>query len=166
MEKTIFRLDKEISIMILSGITILFSFLSSYSQISNLISFLFFFLKSFVFIVVPLLVYILEKNCLSLKKVAGIYTSYFIINLFVTIIASISIIVPIMFTTLSDLVNLIILLSSLFIFIEQVLEYSDIKNKMYSKMIMKLIYLMGDFVAYPFLSFINRKMNKEDKRDE
>lgn len=164
MDKTILRLNKEISIIILSGIAILFAFLSDYSPIYNLISFMLVFIKSIVFVVVPLIIYVLEKNSIELKKVAGIYTSYFIINLFATIVASISIVhgeVSFVIKVLFDFINLIILLSSLFIFIEQILNYAEIKNKVYSATIMKIVYLVANFVSYPFLLFINKKIDND-----
>lgn len=167
MKKTSLRLNEEFSIMILSLLSMLFSFLSSYSPIGSLISFLFVFFKSFIFIVVPLLFYIIEKECGEFKKIAGVYASYFIINLFITIIVSISMVNGItvqLWKTLFDLVNLIILLSSLSVFVEKVLDYSGIKSKVYSNIIMRAIYFVGDLVSYPFLIFINNKIIK--KRDD
>lgn len=169
MEKTIFRLDKEISIMILSAITILFSFLSSYSTISNLFSFISVLLKSLIFVIIPLIIYVLEKNSLSLKKIAGIYAGYFIINLFVTIGISFSFInnsIYMLFKMLFDLVNLFILLSALFILIEQALNYSGVKSKIYSDIIMKFVYLIGTFVSNPFLIYINKKLKKKEDINE
>jgi hypothetical protein len=166
VEKTFLRLNREISIMILSGVVILFSFLSGYSPITNFISFLFVFIKSFLFLIIPLLFYILEKKDMELKKVAGIYASYFIIDLFITIITSVSVVngvIPGIWKTLFDLVNLIILLSSLFILIEQILLYSDIRSKVYSNTIMKIVYFVGNTIAYPFLAFINKRINKNDE---
>ena len=168
MEKTFLRLDKEVSIMILSGVSILFTFLSAYSPITNLVSFCFLFVKSFIFLVVPLIFYILEKRSMDFKKVAGIYTSYFIIDLFLAILVSISMVngdASSVLKTLFDFVNLVILLSGLFIFIEQVLEYGGIRSKVYSNTIMKLVYSVSNFVSYPFLNFINRKVNKKDKEE-
>lgn len=169
MEKTVLRLSKEISIMIISGIAMLFSLLSSYSPIISFISFLLVFVRSFIFLIVPLLFYILEKDNREFKKVAGIYTSYFIINLFITIIVSVSIVnglIPTLWKSLFDLVNLVILLSALFIFIEQVLEYSNIKSKTYSLTIMNIVYLVGNFLSYPFLMFINKQINKKDNDED
>ena len=143
MKNTILKLNAEISISILSGIVMLFSFVSGYSPINSLVSFLLVFIKSFIFFIIPLLMYVLEKNNLKFKKVAGIYTSYFIINLFTTII----------------------LLSSLLILIEQMLNYADVRSKVYSNTIMKLVYLVGNFISYPFLSFINKQIQDKD-RDE
>lgn len=168
MKNTILKLNTEMSIVILSGVVMLFSFISGYSSITSLVSFLLVFVKSFVFLIVPLLLYVLEKQNLEFKKVAGIYTSYFIINLFVTIIVSISFVngvVPIIFKSLFDFVNLIILLSSLFILIEQILNYADVKSKVYSNAIMRIVYLVGNFISYPFLSFINKQI-KDKSSDE
>ena len=166
MNKTVLRLDKEISIIVLSAATILFTFISSYSPIGSLISFLFVAIKSIVFVVIPLMFYVVEKNNEEFKKIAGIYTSYFIINLIVTLITSVSIvngITPKIWEFLFNLVNLIILLSGLFILIEQVLEYAQIKNKVYSNTIMKIVYMVANFVSYPFLMFINKKSNDFDE---
>ena len=168
MEKTILRLNKEVSIIILSGVVMLFSFLSSCSPINSFVSFLFVFVKTFIFLIIPLLFYLFEKVNMEFKKVAGIYTSYFIVNLFITIITSVSIVngvIPTLWKTLFDLVNLVILLSSLFILIEQILEYSDIKSKIYSTTIMNIVYLVGNFISYPFLMFINRQINKKNRED-
>jgi len=168
VKNTILKLNTEMSIVILSGVVMLFSFISGYSSITSLVSFLLVFVKSFVFLIVPLLLYVLEKQNLEFKKVAGIYTSYFIINLFVTIIVSISFVngvVPIIFKSLFDFVNLIILLSSLFILIEQILNYADVKSKVYSNAIMRIVYLVGNFISYPFLSFINKQI-KDKSSDE
>lgn len=166
MNKTVFRLEKEISIIILSAITMLFTFISSYSPISGLVSFLFVFVKTFIFVLIPLIIYIIEKNELEFKRIAGIYTSYFIVNLLVTILASVSTIngvVPGLWKLLFDFINLVILLTSLFILVEQVLEYGQIKNKVYSNTIMKIVYTVGNFVSYPFLLYINKKSNKRDE---
>lgn len=166
MNKTFLKLEEELSIIILSLITILFTFISSYSPIDNLISFLFVLIKSIIFIIVPLIVYLIEKNKLNFKKIGGIYASYFIIDLFVSVITSCSVVDGVfvkIWIMLFDLVNLVILLSSLFILIEQVLVYSQLKNKVYSNTIMKIVYLVANFVSYPFLLFINRMINKEDK---
>lgn len=168
MKKTIFKLDEELSIMILSGIAMLFSFLSTYSPIGGLVSFVFVFLKSFIFFIVPFIIYMLEKHSLRLKKVASIYSGYFIIDLIATIFVSISFVngmVPLLLKTIFDLINLIILLSSLFIFVEQLLLYSDIESKVYSNTIMYVVYLLGNFVSYPFISFVNKKINKKSSQD-
>ena len=170
MEKTVLRLNKEVSIMILSSIAILSTFLSSYSPIISLVSFLFVFIKAFIFLIIPLLIYLLEKNNIEFKKVAGIYTSYFTINLFVTIITSVSVVngvIPGIWKLLFDLVNLVALLSALSILIEQILIYSSIESKVYSFTIMKFVYLIGNFISYPFLKFINKQINKkeDDKED-
>ena len=81
MNKTILRLDLELSIMILSIISMLFSFLTSYVYITNFTSFLYVLIKSLVFVIVPLILYILERRSLEFKRIAGIYTSYFIISI-------------------------------------------------------------------------------------
>lgn len=162
MNKTILRLDEEISIIILSCITMFFTFISSYSPVISLISFLFVVVKTIIFVVVPLIFYFLERNNMEFKKIAGIYTSYFIINLIVTIMASISFangIVSVFWKFLFDLVNLVILLSSLFILGEKLLAYGKIKNKVYTNTIMKIVYLVANFISYPFLLFINKKSN-------
>lgn len=165
MEKTFLKLSKEVSIIILSSIILLFAFLSAYSPITGFISFLLVFLKSFIFVIIPLIFYILEKECVELKKVAGIYTSYFTINLFITIVTSVSFVnggVSPLFKTLFDFINLVILLSSLFILIEQIFSYSEIESKVYSNSIMKIVYLVGNFISYPFLVFINKQINKNN----
>lgn len=171
MEKTFLKLSEEVTIIILSGFIMLFTFLNGYSPITNFISFLFVFLKSFIFLLVPLLFYVLEKQSVKLKKVAGIYTSYFIIDLFITIITSVSYVngvVPIIFKTAFEFINLVILLSSLFILIEQILEYSNSESKIYSSSIMKIVYFVGNVISLPFLTFINNKINKKNtnKKDE
>ncbi len=164
MHKTFFRLDKEMSIAIISILAILFTFLSDYSCINGFISFLFVMVKGLIFILTFLIFYLLEKNELEFKKVAGIYTSYFIINLVVTVFTSISMVdgkVSFIFSSLFNLINLIILLSGVCIFVEQVFVYGNISSKVYEKTIMKIVYLLGNFISYPFLLFINKKMKKE-----
>lgn len=166
MNKTILRLDLEFSIMILSIISMLFSFLTSYVYITNFTSFLYVLIKSLVFVIVPLILYILERRSLEFKRIAGIYTSYFIISMIVTLITSISVFngnVPLILKGIFDIVNLMILLTSLFILIEQILIYSDINFKVYSNTIMKIVYLVGSFISYPFLVFIDKKSKKNDK---
>lgn len=166
MNKTILRLDLELSIMILSIISMLFSFLTSYVSITNFTSFLYAIIKSLVFVVVPLTLYILERENLQFKRIAGIYTSYFIISMIVTLVTSISVIngnVSLILKGVFDIVNLIILLTSLFILIEQVFVYSNINTKVYNNTIMKVVYLIGNFVSYPFLAFIDKKSKKNDK---
>lgn len=164
MNKTFLKLDKEISMIVLSMVTILFSFISGYSPVNNVISFLLVLVKSIIFIFIPLAVYILEKEQMEFKKLGGIYASYFIINLFVSVVASVSFVdgvVVSFWAILFDFVNLIILLSGLFILIDNVLEYAQIKNKVYSNTVMKTVYLVANFVSYPFLMFINKKINKD-----
>lgn len=166
MNKTFLKLDKEISISILSVIAILFTLINSCSPINNLVSFLFVFVKLLIFIIVPLIVYLIEKNEIKFKKIGGIYASYFVIDMFVTIIACISTfngVTLMIWQSLFDLVNLVILLSSLLILIEQILEYGQIKNKVYSNTIMKIVYLVANFVSYPFLLFINKRFNKDSE---
>ena len=63
---------------------------------------------------------------------------------------------------LFDFVNLVILLTSLFIIIEQFLELAKIKNKVYVNTVMRIVYLVANFVSYPLLVFINKKVNKKD----
>lgn len=160
MEKTVFNLNSRVSIIILSAISVLFSFISNYAQINSIISFLFIAVKASIFVVIPLIVYILEKQSLKFKKIAGIYTSYFVINFVITIIASVSIvngIVPKIWAFLFNLTNLVILLSSVFILIEQVLNYREVKSKVYENTIMKVVYAVGNFISYPFIAFINKK---------
>lgn len=169
MNKTVLRLDKELSIIVLSGLMILFTLVSDYSPINSLVSFLLVLTKSIIFVVIPLCVYFLEKKEMEFKKIGGIYASYFFINMFVTIIASISFVNGAtlrIWKILFDFVNLVILLSSLFILIDNVLEYGQIKNKVYSNTIMKIVYLVANFVSYPFLLFINKKINKSEDEEE
>lgn len=166
MNKTILKLDLELSIMLLSIIAMFFSFLTSYTYINNFTSFIYVLVKSLVFIMVFLVMYILEKENLEFKRIAGIYTSYFIISMVITFITSISIVgenVSVVFKGIFDLINLIILLSSLFILIEQVFYYSGINARVYKNSIMKVVYLIGNFISYPFLAFIDKKSNKNDK---
>lgn len=161
MNKTILRLDKEMSVMILSCLSIFFTFISSYSGVNNLISFLLIFVKTVIFVIVPLIIYLLERQCFEFKKIAGIYSSYFIINLIITILASVSFvngIIPGIWKFLFDLINLIILLSSLFILIEQILYYGGIENKVYTNTIMRIVYLVANFISYPFIMFINKRI--------
>ena len=169
MNKTILRLDKELSIIALSGITMLFTFISSYSPVNGLVAFLFVAIKSIIFVIIPLIFYVLEKNNLEFKKIAGIYTGYFILNLLVTIIASVSIVngvVPKIWDFLFNLVNLAVLLSSLFILVEQILDYGEIKNKDYTNTIMKIVYIVGNFVSYPFLLFINKRSSNDNNEED
>ena len=165
MNKTILGLDERISIIILSAIGMLFTFIGGYGTINSLVSFLFILIKCVVFVVIPLALYVLEKNNMEFKKVAGIYTSYFIINLVMTVIASISMIngsIAYIWKYLFDLVSLITLLSCLFILIEQVLEYAEIRSKVYKNTIMKIVYLVGNFISYPFLNYINKKSENKN----
>ena len=162
MNKTILRLDEWVSIVVLSGIAMLFTFISGYSPINSVISFLFVVVKCVIFVLIPSVMYLLEKNNMNFKRIAGIYASYFIINLLVTVLASVSVvngIISNVWKFLFDLINLLILLSSALILIEQVLEYAQIKNKVYSNTIMRIVYLVANFVSYPLLMFINKKIN-------
>lgn len=168
MNKTFLKLEEELSIIFLSLIVMLFTFISNYSPINNIVSFLFVLVKSSIFIIVPLIVYLIEKSKMNFKKIGGIYASYFIINLFITVITSFSFVNGTfvkVWTMLFDFVNLVILLSSLFILIEQTLEYAQIKNKVYSNTVMKIVYLVANFVSYPFLMFINKKINKDSEKE-
>lgn len=165
MNKTILGFDERISIIILSAVGMLFTFIGGYGAINSLVSFLFILIKCVVFVVIPLALYVLEKNNMEFKKVAGIYTSYFIINLVMTVIASISMIngsIAYIWKYLFDLVSLITLLSCLFILIEQVLEYAEIRSKVYKNTIMKIVYLVGNFISYPFLNYINKKSENKN----
>ena len=165
MGKTCLRLDKELSVIVLSMIAILFTFLADYAPITNLVSFVFVFIKSSIFVVVPLIFYLIEKKEYEFKKIAGIYTSYFIINLVITVVVSVSFVNGVtskIWQFMFDLVNLCILLSGLCILIEQLLIYGEIKNKVYTNTIMKIVYSIANFVSYPFLMFINKKTNRED----
>lgn len=159
MEKTILGLNKQLSIMILSIVCMFFTFVSGYSNINNIVSFLLILVKSLIFIAVPFLFYTFEKKELEFKKIAGIYTAYFIIN-FLSIIF-VSIVTIGIFKFIFDLVNLIILISCLAIFIEYILSYSGNDNKIYSNTVMKIVYLVGNFISYPFINFINKTSGKE-----
>lgn len=167
MNKSILGLNVNLSIIIISGLCALFTFIGGYSQINGIVSFVFVVLKLLVFIVIPLIFYLLEKNALEFKKIAGIYTSYFIINFIITVITSLSItnvVVPFAFKYLYEIVNLFILVSCLLILIDNLFKYNMIESKVYSNMVMKLVYLIGDFISYPFLKFINniKIINKKD----
>lgn len=166
MEKTILKLSKNISLIILSCVMILFSLVNNYQQINNSISLVFILTKCALFIAIPFSLYNMEKENFEFKKVAGIYASYSIINLIVTIIYSFSITGGIAFSftkMIFDLINLIILLTSLLILIEQFLEYNGIKSKLYSNTIMKFVYYLGNMISYPLLSLINKKFKKKDE---
>lgn len=158
MEKTILGLNRQVSIIILSGVCMFFTFVSGYSNITNIVAFLLISIKSIIFIAVPFLFYILEKKELEFKKIAGIYMAYFIINFFSTILVSIVTIG--IFKLIFDLVNLIILISCLAIFIEYILSYSGNDNKIYNNTVMRIVYLVGNFISYPFINFINKKSGK------
>ena len=158
MEKTILGLNRQVSIIILSVVCMFFTFVSGYSNITNIVAFLLISIKSIIFIAVPFLFYVLGKKELEFKKIAGIYTAYFIINFFSTILVSIVTIG--IFKFIFDLVNLIILISCLAIFIEYILSYSGNDNKIYNNMVMRIVYLLGNFISYPFVNFINKKSGK------
>lgn len=158
MEKTFLGLNKSISIMALSVICLFFTFVSSYGSITNAVSFLFLFAKSLIFIAVPFLSYFLEKTDLEFKKVSAIYAAYFIINFICTLMVSIFTVS--LFKFIFDLINLIILVSCLAIFIEYILSYSDNESKIYNNTVMRLVYLIGNFVSYPFINFFNKKSGK------
>lgn len=165
MEKTILSINKELSIIILSGIAILFTFVSGYAPVTSLISFCFVFIKALVFVIVPLSFYLLERENLEFKKIAGIYTGYFIVNVIITIIASVSLVrvVPSLWKLSFDLINLVILLSGLFIIVEQILICLKMQSKVYHNTIMKIVYLVGTSIAYPFIVFIEKKIKTETK---
>ena len=158
MEKTILGLNRQVSIIILSVVCMFFTFVSGYSNITNIVAFLLISIKSIIFIAVPFLFYTLEKKELEFKKIAGIYMAYFIINFFSTILVSIVTIG--IFKFIFDLVNLIILISCLAIFIEYILSYSGNDNKIYNNTVMRIVYLLGNFISYPFINFINKKSGK------
>lgn len=163
MEKSFLRMGEEISVMILSGAVMLFAFLNNYTFNNNIISFILVLIKSIIFVSVPLAFYLFERNCKELKKVAGIYTSYFIVNmLFIVLYSFISIIVPIFTESLFDVINVTVLLSSLLILIEYFMKYNSIESKAYSLAVMKFIYLIGETVSYPFLLFINKRIGKKE----
>ena len=71
MEKTILGLNKQLSIMILSIVCMFFTFVSGYSNINNIVSFLLILVKSLIFIAVPFLFYTFEKKELEFKKNSG-----------------------------------------------------------------------------------------------
>ena len=122
MEKTVLKLSKNISIIILSTVMLLFSLVNNYNQINNSISFLFVLTKCGIFMAVPLVVYIIEKHNDEFKKVAGIYTGYAMINIIIVIISSVSInggVFPQLWRISFDFINLVILLTSLFVFVEK-----------------------------------------------
>ena len=62
MNKTILGLDERISIIILSAVGMLFTFIGGYGTINSLVSFLFILIKCVVFVVIHLALYVLEKN--------------------------------------------------------------------------------------------------------
>ena len=161
MEKSFLKFSEEITIMILSIIVVLFSFFNSNTYNGNIISFLFQFIKSCVFFSVPFFVSFFDNKRENVKKVAAIYSSYFIINLLITILFSFSNSIILVFVkTVSDLISLMILLSGLLIFIEYFLKYNSIQSKVYNFTVMKTVYLVGDTISYPFLYFINKKVRK------
>lgn len=161
MEKSFLKFSEEITIMILSIIVVLFSFFNSNTYNGNIISFLFQFIKSCVFFSVPFFVCFFDNKRENVKKVAAIYSSYFIINLLITILFSFSNSIILVFVkTVSDLISLMILLSGLLIFIEYFLKYNSIQSKVYNFTVMKIVYLVGETMSYPFLYFINKKVGK------
>ena len=163
MQKTILNLNRELSIIIISGIAMVFTFLNTFNQISNVISLVFVVLKSLIFLLFPLYLYVVEKEDLKFKKVAGIYTSYFIVALLISIISSMlntNIVVPQIWDILFGLINLIILLSSILICIEQILNLRNIKSIIYMDYIVKIVYLVGNYISYPFLKLIDKQVNK------
>lgn len=163
MKKTVLGLDEDISIILLSSLVVLFAFISGYQRITNLVSFLFVILKYLVFIMVPLWVYLTEKFNDSLKKIAGIYASYFIISLLCAIVLStfVGAVVPYFAKLTYDLINLVISFTSLIVLIHGILQYNQIDNKIYTFIIVKSIYKIGDIVSYPILKFINKYINKQ-----
>lgn len=160
MEKTFLKLNRELSVMILSLVCMFFAFISEYSNITSVISFVLIVIKSAIFMLVPFLFYVLEKRDLQFKKIAAIYTSYFIINFMCSIF--VSIVTINIFKSLFDLVNLVIIVSCLAIFIEYALCYSDNENQIYYNTIMRFVYLIGNTVSYPFIKFINKKVVKNN----
>lgn len=161
MGKSFLKFSEEITIMILSIIVVLFSFFNSNTYNGNIISFLFQFIKSCVCFSVPFFVCFFDNKRENVKKVAAIYSSYFIINLLITILFSFSNSIILVFVkTVSDLISLMILLSGLLIFIEYFLKYNSIQSKVYNFTVMKIVYLVGETMSYPFLYFINKKVRK------
>ena len=156
MEKTFLGVNKYLTIIILSLLSMFFTFFGNQYVAKNIVSFLLAIIKLLIFALTPLLFYIFEKKNDDVRKIAKIYTSYFIISL---VTGAISLIIPFVFRFLFDLINLTILLSSILIIIEQFLFYNDIHYKMYEG-IMKIVYLLGNFISLPFSNFINKKSGK------
>ena len=164
MEKRFLKLSEELIVMFLSGMVILFSFFYDNDMPGNIISFLLKFIKSSIFFSVPFLLFVLEKRRENIKKVAAIYSSYFAINLLITLFFSFNNTIIIVFVKIIyDLVNLLILLSGLFIFVDYFLRYNSISSKVYYFSIMKIVYLIGETFSYPFVYFINKKISKGEK---
>lgn len=160
MNKTIFNIDEKLSIIILSLISLFFSFVSICSPITGLISFLIVLVKSVIFIILPFIIYVMEKNSEKFKNIAGIYLVYFSFNLLIIILASVLHInefVWLFFKFLFDLFVLLILLTSFFVFIDYVLQYVGIKSRMYS-IIMKMVYVVANCISFPFLRFLDKKI--------
>ena len=114
LKRSILGFNENISIIILSSLILLFSIIGGYQLVTNMISFVFVVIKYIVFIIVPLFIYLIENNQVNLKKIAGIYASYFIVNLLLMILSSFfaGSLVTYFIRLFSDLINLIILLSS------------------------------------------------------
>lgn len=163
MKKSFLGINVSLTICLLSMISIFFTFVSKCGGNSSVISFIITVIQSFIFIVIPYVFYIMEKNDLKLKNIAGIYTSYFVINFIVIVLSSLNVIdnfIPFMLRLVFDLINLLILLTGVFVFIEQVLIYSSINNNFYKNIVMGLVYKIGENVSYPILRFINKKSGK------
>ena len=164
MEKRFLNLSEELIVMGLSILVIFFSFFCDYDAPSNIISFFIQFIKSCIFFCVPFLFFVLERRRENIKKVAAIYSSYFVINLFFKLFLSFDNTITIIFIkVICDFINLLILLSGLFIFIDYFLRYNSISSKVYYFSVMKIVYLMGETISYPFVYFINKKILKVDK---
>lgn len=164
MKKSFLGISVNFTIGLLSLISVFFTFVNKCGGINSIVSFIIVITKALIFVTVPFVFYVMEKKDLQLKKVAGIYTSYFVINFIVTGISALSIsnnFIPFIILFVFDLNNLFILLTGVCIFIEQVLIYSDINNRFYNNVTMKLVYKIGEFISYPVLRFINKKSGKE-----
>ncbi len=162
MKDNLLKINNEIYIISISCVFMFFSFLCFYTPLINFISFILMILRSSVFLIVPLFIYVYEMDK-KIKGIAGIFFGYFCLNLIITLITSVSYVkdnVPIIFAGIFNLMNLIILLTCILIIIEQIMIINKKENKFYINVVMKAIYFIGDYISSPFTKIINKKSGK------
>ena len=158
MNKTIFNLDVKVSIMIVSILGIILSFLSNGFYVNSVLNFVFYVFRCILFVTLFVVFYMSESNNLQFKDALKRMVGYLIITEGLNLVCSVFVVTHLLrgvFVTISGIVCFLLI----FTFVIEILNIY-FSNK-FIKVIFNINEKIGLKISNPIISFIESKITND-----